>query len=545
MNIKYFFITLWLLKIVSAQVSEVGLPYSYSNSIELTTPTIILPEVNVDSLLIADENERHAEFPKPPRFGTAIPVNLSINSNNFWTELENGDRIWSIKIISEGAKSLNFNFSVYILQPGSNLYIYNEDYSQILGAYTSNNNKIFQQFASAFIYDDSCIIEFYQMVGNNDQLELGSIVHRYTNEDRNCGDAAECNINVNCEDGLEEYDNFTFSEWDDVQRSVGMHLIDMNTRKCSGVLVNNTSGINEQYFLTASHCAFISHNYPDQWALDIENSLFKFNYESDNCENINCDNDIENFYNDDIYHGLIPISLNNTNDFALVKIEESISPESNVYYSGWTLSENPQSLIGIHHPRQDIKKISWSTEPYEIEESMSTLHPGYYWKFNWNFGTIQGGSSGSPLYNENQKLIGVCSGYTGSICTDETLIGYGTFSNAYFPETGGDNLKDWLNNENFNLTEINGRNWNEGCTDPTAYNYNEIATIDIDICLYCDNLEIISGDVNIDGSVNILDIVIIANCILSDNCDICFDLNGDQDLSILDIVILVNIILDN
>ncbi len=54
----------------------------------------------------------------------------------------------------------------------------------------------------------------------------------------------------------------------------------------------------------------------------------------------------------------------------------------------------------------------------------------------------------------------------------------------------------------------------------------------------------IEGDTNFDGSVNILDIVLIANCILSDSCDICFDLNADSELNILDIVLIVNIILD-
>jgi len=73
--------------------------------------------------------------------------------------------------------------------------------------------------------------------------------------------------------------------------------------------------------------------------------------------------------------------------------------------------------------------------------------------------------------------------------------------------------------------------------DMGAYEY---ITEDCEECP--DNIE---GDTNFDGSVNILDIIIIANCILSDNCDICFDLNGDQDLDILDIVILANIILDN
>ena len=55
----------------------------------------------------------------------------------------------------------------------------------------------------------------------------------------------------------------------------------------------------------------------------------------------------------------------------------------------------------------------------------------------------------------------------------------------------------------------------------------------------------IEGDTNFDGSVNILDIVIVANCILSDSCDICFDLNADEQLNILDLVVLVNIILSS
>ena len=73
--------------------------------------------------------------------------------------------------------------------------------------------------------------------------------------------------------------------------------------------------------------------------------------------------------------------------------------------------------------------------------------------------------------------------------------------------------------------------------DMGAYEY---ITEDCEEC--SDNIE---GDTNFDGSVNILDIIIIANCILSDSCDICFDLNGDQDLDILDIVLIVNIILEN
>ena len=55
--------------------------------------------------------------------------------------------------------------------------------------------------------------------------------------------------------------------------------------------------------------------------------------------------------------------------------------------------------------------------------------------------------------------------------------------------------------------------------------------------------EALQGDVNDDGTVNILDIVLITNLILSGDYQESADLNGDGNLNILDIVQLVNIIL--
>ena len=53
----------------------------------------------------------------------------------------------------------------------------------------------------------------------------------------------------------------------------------------------------------------------------------------------------------------------------------------------------------------------------------------------------------------------------------------------------------------------------------------------------------ITGDINLDGSVNILDIISVVNCILSDCFDPCSDLNDNGAINILDIINLVNIIL--
>ncbi len=52
------------------------------------------------------------------------------------------------------------------------------------------------------------------------------------------------------------------------------------------------------------------------------------------------------------------------------------------------------------------------------------------------------------------------------------------------------------------------------------------------------------GDLNMDGTVNILDVVSIVNVVLSGENNSMADLNNDGTINILDIILLVNIILD-
>ena len=59
-------------------------------------------------------------------------------------------------------------------------------------------------------------------------------------------------------------------------------------------------------------------------------------------------------------------------------------------------------------------------------------------------------------------------------------------------------------------------------------------------------MDIMLGDLNGDGTLNILDIVILANLILSgDTSNPAGDLNQDGSQNILDIVLLVNLILNS
>ena len=53
------------------------------------------------------------------------------------------------------------------------------------------------------------------------------------------------------------------------------------------------------------------------------------------------------------------------------------------------------------------------------------------------------------------------------------------------------------------------------------------------------------GDINGDETINVLDVVLIVNIILSSEFDEIADLNSDNNINVLDIVQLVNIILNN
>lgn len=102
--------------------------------------------------------------------------------------------------------------------------------------------------------------------------------------------------------------------------------------------------------------------------------------------------------------------------------------------------------IGIHHPSGDVKKISKDTNPpTSINHPNITGCPtsniaGTHWQVIWDEGVTEGGSSGSPLFNSDHKIIGQLHGGSSS-CSDPSYPDlYGKFSYSY---TQG-NFAQWL-----------------------------------------------------------------------------------------------------
>jgi len=97
--------------------------------------------------------------------------------------------------------------------------------------------------------------------------------------------------------------------------------------------------------------------------------------------------------------------------FALVELEESPWTNDEIAFLGWDRSgNNPTQGTGIHHPRGDVMKIT--IDYNSLSETAKDKTSGInYWlsQIDNTFadtGTYERGSSGSPLFDQNKKVVG-------------------------------------------------------------------------------------------------------------------------------------------
>ena len=365
-----------------------------------------MASVNVEDYIAEDKLQ-----PKDiaPRFGVPFEVTLDLNKFGVWTELPNGDRVWRLRIKSEGAYSINLVFDRFHMPKGGQLFIYNDDYRYVIGAFTESNNKETGMFSTQPVPDDAITLEYLEpsAVRGEGDISVMRVVHAYRNVfgyrdpggnlDSFGESVPACNNNVACD-----------SEWDDQERGVVMLLTSGGWRFCSGSLINNSDEDETPYILTANHCD------PDP------TSVAMFNYKSPNCSPTT---------NGPTYQTVssgterFNTSSNFSSDCFLWELSSNVPLSYDPYFNGFDGDgSGSTSSVGIHHPSGDVMKISW-----DDDAAVSSTY-GYssntHWKIEeWEDGTTEGGSSGSPLFDQNHRIIGQLHGGTaacnGSVPNDE------------------------------------------------------------------------------------------------------------------------------
>ena len=101
---------------VLCQISEGGTPVSFSAGIDTRDmPAIVMPPVDVATLLKEDANTHKNNIQKPFRFGYAIDVDIDMKQAGILELLPNGDKIWLLKIQSSNAFSINLIYNQFHL----------------------------------------------------------------------------------------------------------------------------------------------------------------------------------------------------------------------------------------------------------------------------------------------------------------------------------------------------------------------------------------------------------------------------------------------
>ncbi len=453
---------------VAAQVSERGTPPSFdytsrvSWSDEVDYHELYIPFTIAD--LKAQDLSRKDDR-TPPRIAQNIAVDLDMEQAGTWSTLAGGERVWRLRIAAPEATALMLYYSNFYLPQGGKLYIYNTDRSHLLGAYTHNTHPQQGAFATEFVAGDECILEYVASTESDEtpHIAIEEVGYGYTGMELRAtgwGASSSCMVDVNCEEG-DEWQQEKKGVCRIVTKAQGVSLL------CSGSLVNNTALDLKPYVLTAHHCRRAGYT-DDQLASDsdFDQWLFYFHYEKSGC------NDSEETEPTETYtitgcDVIVDLPLEESSDGMLLLLDTEIPHHYNVYYNGWDRSDKiPQSGVGIHHPDGDAMKISTYTSPAvstTFEDSFNLGATDAYWNIIFSettngHGVTAGGSSGSPLFNENHHIVGTLTGGT-SYCT--VLDGsneYGKFA-SHWNDSVDANFKRfdlYLNPLGLDITSLNG-----------------------------------------------------------------------------------------
>lgn len=397
----------------SAQISQGGTPPSFGLPQLKATP-VSLTAPSIDQ--ISNEDAQREKNGEAWRMAVAVKAGLNTRNSGTWTNIGRGEKIWQLKLTVKGAKALGVYYDRFYIPEGGRLFLYNHDKSQVIGAFTSENNpKEIGNFATELISGSEVNLEYFQpaYVRENPILEIGELAFAYRGiqdirDFQKLGESASCEVNVNCSEG---------TNWQNHKRSVAKIVLKQGASYylCTGAVVNNTAQDGKPYFLTAEHCGVSSS------AADFNQWVFYFNYEASGCTSPGSDPASQTITGCVKRSSSADGGGNSGSDFKLLEFNSAIPASYGVYYAGWNKTNTASpSGVGIHHPSGDIKKISTytgATTSTSWGGSVANTHWRVVWTATANgHGVTEGGSSGSPLFDNNGRIVGSLTG-GGSYCT--------------------------------------------------------------------------------------------------------------------------------
>ncbi len=389
--------------------------------------TLVVPPVDHEALLA--EDAAAAGPGVPVRFAVALPVQVDPTSHGSWED-QGTHSVWLLRIQSPGALSLSLGFSAYRLPEGASLTVLASNGRTSRGPFTAADNEAHGELWTPLLETDDIVVRMSVPRNADWELRLASVNHGYRRFGEFPEGSGDCNVDVICPEG---------DLWRDQIRSAAAISLGGGIF-CSGFLVNNTAIDGTPYFMTADHCGINSGNAASLVAY--------WNYENSTCRPVGSSGGPGDGSLSQFNTGAFFRSAFSPSDFTLVELDDPVLPDALGYFAGWDrTSGDSSSAVGIHHPSGQEKRISFEDDPTTTTSYLGTSVPGdgtHIRVIDWDLGTTEGGSSGSALFNQDQRVVGQLHGGFAA-CGNDSSDWYGRFSVSWDGGGGSSSrLSDWL-----------------------------------------------------------------------------------------------------
>ncbi len=393
----------------------------------------------IDQRRVRLEDEERDANGLPPRFAIPRVVSITPATHGTW-ENAGDDVMWRLRIRAEGAASVNLGFGKYFMPPGGQLQIYSPDMKRSIRPFTHEDNDAHGQLWTPILQGDEVVVELTlsKKASQNYELELIHIGHGYrgfhTRPQEPQIESGACNVDVVCPDG---------DDWQNEIPSVAAYSTG-GSIFCTGFMVNNTANDRTNYFMTANHCGIGAGN--------AASLVVYWNFETSTCGGTP-DGVLTDFQT-----GAVHRASHSPSDFTLLELDDDPDPAWGITYSGWdNTGAEATTAVAIHHPDGDEKRISYEFDPTTTTSYLSSAVPGagtHVRVEDWDTGTTEPGSSGSPLYDQNHRVIGQLHGGFAA-CGNDDADWYGRISVSWNGGgTASSRLSDWLDPGNTGATAV-------------------------------------------------------------------------------------------
>lgn len=435
-----------LLVMWATALSGAGVPQPLAQNAQSLGAVERVPMPKMDNSLL-EARAQVLDAAGPFHFAEAIEVALTPWDSGTWEWLPDGTALWRLLVESPEARSLNLGFTQYAMPAGGQLFLYSADYKSVLGPFTDEYNQPHGQLWTPLVPGSELVVEV-QLPGEeigNLKLVLGAVNHGFRDIGGSANKSGSCNVDVVCPQG---------DAWRDQIQSVAVYGTG-GTRFCTGALVNNTAQDGRPFFLTANHCGITESN--------AASVVVYWNYQNSTCRTPGsaASGGAGNGSLTQFNSGAVLRARNAESDFTLLELSTPVARAVNPFFAGWDRSgANALTSVAIHHPNGEEKRISFENDPTTITSYLQAAVPGngtHLRVADWDLGTTEPGSSGSPLFDQNKRIVGQLHGGYAA-CGNNLDDWYGRFSISW---TGGGTsstrLRDWLDPLNTGETALEGR----------------------------------------------------------------------------------------